>query len=205
MNVLVIAPHPDDEAIGCGGAVCLHTERGDSVSAVFLTSGELGLKQLPGAAARKIREGEARKAARTLRLERTFFLRGPDWGVADAVDDLASALKEILNDVSPDLLYLPHPADAHPDHQAALPLLRRALRSCRKKRPRLRGYEVWSPLAAYDHVEDISRVINRKLRALRAHASQLVEFDYVGAVTGLNRYRGVTAANVKFAEVFLDL
>jgi len=75
MNILVIAPHPDDEAIGCGGSICLHVERGDRVVAVFLTSGELGLKHLSPAQAWGIREGEARCAARVLGLAGLHFLR----------------------------------------------------------------------------------------------------------------------------------
>ena len=46
MNVVLIAPHPDDESIGCGGTVCHHTDRGDRVAVVFLSSGELGLQHL---------------------------------------------------------------------------------------------------------------------------------------------------------------
>ena len=64
MNVLVVAPHPDDETIGCGGTLCLHQQRGDRVVVVFLTSGELGLKHLPPQEAWTIREKEANAAAR---------------------------------------------------------------------------------------------------------------------------------------------
>ena len=66
MKVLVIAPHPDDESIGCGGTVALHVQRGDTVNVVFLTSGELGLKQFPREKVWKIREAEADAACKVL-------------------------------------------------------------------------------------------------------------------------------------------
>ena len=71
--------------------------------------------------------------------------------------------------------------------------------------PLLRGYEVWTPLGEYQHVEDISAVMPAKLDALRQHASQLAGWDYVRAVSGLNAFRGVTAGRCEYAEVFQDL
>src|SRR5206468_7486110 len=59
--------------IGCGGTICRHTSRGDRVVAVFLTSGELGLKRLPREQAWAVRETEARRAARILRIAQTEF------------------------------------------------------------------------------------------------------------------------------------
>ncbi|MDE3066735.1 MAG: PIG-L family deacetylase [Verrucomicrobiota bacterium] len=202
MNVLVMAPHPDDEVIGCGGALCLHARRGDRISAVFLTSGELGLKKRPREEAWKIREAEARRAAKILGLSALHFLRQPDWTLGEHVTAAAAALYPILQQQKPGLIYLPHPQEWHPDHQAALAIVRRALRRGGMAPPKLRGYEVWTPMSRFDEVEHISAVMARKLRALRAHRSQLAEFDYVQAVRGLNQFRGALAARTRFGEVF---
>jgi N-acetylglucosamine malate deacetylase 1 len=199
MNILVIAPHPDDEAIGCGGAICLHTKRGDRVDAVFLTSGELGLKHLPKKKACQIREREAEKAAGVLGLSAISFLRKSDWYLGEQIKDAATALKPLLEKAAPDLIYLPHENEWHPDHKAAAPIVRRALS---RTAVTLLGYEIWSPLTEYDHYENISSVMTRKLRAVRCHRSQMKEFAYDRAITGLNQYRGVIAAKAKFAEAF---
>lgn len=202
IRVLVMAPHPDDEAIGCGGAICRHVAQGDLVSAVFLTSGELGLKQMTREKAWAIREREARAAARILGLTRMDFLRQPDWMLGDHLTEAAPALRRVLRAVRPTLVYLPHEAEWHPDHQAVLPLLRQALIDARIRLPEVLAYEVWTPLAAPDHIIDITRWMPRKLRALRAHRSQLGEFDYVRAVTGLNAFRGALGAKSAYAEAY---
>jgi len=201
MNVLVLAPHPDDETIGCGGSVCLHARRGDRVTVVFLTSGELGLKDLPARRARAVREREAQAAAKRLGIARLHFLRHPDWFLGEHITAAARDLRPILLREQPDLVYAPHEADAHPDHQATLSVLRSAARRT-KIACAVRAYEVWTPLAAFDHVEDISRVMTTKLAALREHRSQLSEFDYLRAVRGLNAFRGELAARCRFAEAF---
>jgi LmbE family N-acetylglucosaminyl deacetylase len=202
MNVLVIAPHPDDEAIGCGGTLCLHRQRGDRVVVAFLTSGELGLKHLPRERAWAVREKEAKAASRILGVLRAHFLRLSDWMLGDHIKTAARALRSVLLAERPSLIYVPHEGEEHPDHQAALPVLRLALKTWRAPAPELRAYEVWTPLATHDHIEDISRVMARKLKALRTHRSQLREFKYERAVRGLNAFRGELTAKCRYVEVF---
>lgn len=206
-SVLVIAPHPDDEAIGCGGAVCLHRQRGDPVDVVFLTSGERGIEGVPAETARSIREAEAEAAGKVLRVGRIDFLRLPDLGLLENVEPAARQLVKVLAGQPPDLIYLPHPEESHPDHEAALPIVRAALAHLGrdKKLPELRGYEVWSPMTRYGWVEDVSAVFARKLRAVRCYRSQLVGFRYDRAARGLGQYRGVMAAGSRYAEAFLYL
>src|SRR5262245_3288347 len=194
MNILVLAPHPDDEVIGCGGALCLHVRKRSRITAVFLTSGELGLKHLPHERAWAIREKEAKAAAKVIGISELIFFRCSDWTLGDQILKAAKLLRPILNRTKPKLVYLPHPNDGHPDHQATLPILGAALQRAANSSPELRAYEVWTPLSQFDHVENITSVMSRKLKALRSHKSQLKEFDYVRAITGLNQYRGVLAA-----------
>jgi LmbE family N-acetylglucosaminyl deacetylase len=203
-QVLVIAPHPDDESIGCGGTIRLHLERGDGVRVVFLTSGERGIRDTSVETARAVREAEAAEALGILGVQQQDFLRLPDLGVADHLEKGARHLGVLLSAERPGIVYLPHPDEAHPDHRAALPLVRRALRQLDDggAAPALRGYEVWSPLTAHGWAEDITRHMARKLRAVRCYRSQLADFRYDRAVRGLNQYRGCLAARTRYAEVF---
>src|SRR5262245_27582314 len=205
MNVVVIAPHPDDECLGCGGALCLHAGRGDRTVAVFLTSGELGLKSFRREKAWSIRESEALKAAKILKLSALHFLRCRDWCLGKESAKAAGALAPILKQERPRLIYLPHEGEWHPDHQVTPRIVRAAVERSGISPPSVRAYEVWTPLPAYDHVEDISAVVTRKLRALRMHRSQLDGFDYVRAIRGLNQYRGAMAGKCRYAEVFQTL
>jgi LmbE family N-acetylglucosaminyl deacetylase len=202
VSVVVIAPHPDDESIGCGGTLSVHAARGDRVTAVFLTSGERGLKHLPCEEARRIRESEAEAAADVLGICRCTFLRLPDWHVGDHLPEVAASLRPILMREAPQRIYLPHVGEWHPDHRACLPAVSAALEGCSIPCPTLLSYEVWTPLAEYDDGEDITRVMRRKLQAVRCHRSQVEQLRYDRGVRGLNLYRGAVAWGCRYAEVF---
>jgi LmbE family N-acetylglucosaminyl deacetylase len=200
MNVLCIAPHPDDETIGCGGALCLHADKGDRVAVVFLTSGELGLKHLAKAEAWKIREAEARAAAKILGVHDLTFLHCRDWELNDDLPQALEDLRPIIERERPSLIYLPHPQEWHPDHKAAARIAEQL-----KSGAELRAYEVWSPMPEHDDVTNITSVWERKISALRCHASQLATWPYERAVQGLAQFRGAMAGRCEFAEVFKKL
>jgi LmbE family N-acetylglucosaminyl deacetylase len=202
MNVAVVAPHPDDETLGCGGSIRLHADQGDQISVIFLTSGELALGHLPAEEARRIREREADEAAAVLGATSTVFLRGPDWTVGDTIETLAMALRPILADQAPAIIYLPHAGEWHPDHAAALPLVSAAIRNWGGNVPQLLSYEVWTPLSAYGCVRDITSVMEQKMTAVRCYQSQLQSFRYDRAILGLDKYRGALAGHCDYAEVF---
>lgn len=204
MTVLVVAPHPDDECLGCGGTVLALADRGTRVVAVFLTSGELGLGRADVATARALREAEAEEAAGLLGLARTHFLRQPDWGLEERVDHLARRLRDLLEEESVAHVYAPHAFDDHPDHAAAARAVNAAVAAVGADAPPVSMYEVWTPMRRWARAEDITATMGRKLAALRAHASQLDHFDYCAAVEGLNRYRGALTTRTAYAEVFGD-
>lgn len=205
MNVLVISPHPDDESIGCGGAIALHTARGDRVSVVFLTSGEKGIKNLTPEAIWTIREREAELAAEVLGIHRVEFLRGKDYYLGDALEASAAGLRPLLRREAPHRIYVPHPQEWHPDHKASLPILELAMAPLDLGKPTILGYEVWTPLAEYDDGENITEVMPKKLDAVRCYESQVSQLRYDRGVQGLNQYRGAIAWACEYAEVFRHL
>lgn len=200
MNVIVIAPHPDDESIGCGGTICLHTDRGDRVTTVFLTSGEMGLTRPTEEEAKRVRESEAESAAEILGLAEISFLRFPDGYLSVHIAEAARSLRAIFEREMPQLIYLPHDCESHPDHAMTALIVRGALDG--SVRPSLISYEVWTPLYEYNHVQDISTSMARKLRAIRRYRSQNERHHVDRSARQLNRYRGHLALRKSYAEAF---
>lgn len=195
MNVLVLAAHPDDEALGCGGAVLTHVAAGDRVSVAFLTSGEGGLSTYPVDEARRIREAEATAAAEVLGFASVEFMRRPDGSLADDPVALASVVSPLLDSV--DVVYAPHADEDHADHAA----VGRAVSETAGGAEAL-GYEIWTPVARADRIIDVSAVMARKLEAVCCYRCQLEYWPYDRAVEGLNAYRGALFGGVEYAEAF---
>lgn len=210
--IMVFAPHPDDDIIGCGGSIARHTHNGDQVAIVYLTSGEAGSLRYRTSELAALREDEAHQAAGSLGAGPLFFLRYPDGYLEYSqagLDDIVSLIRQFR----PARVYLPHSGEAVPDHQITYLLVTEAIRRASGpwfqqgglqpwRVPTVLGYEVWTPLATVGYSQDISDYITLKLEALRMHRTQLESIAYDEAVEGLNRYRGVMTGEGDYSECF---
>ncbi len=201
-RVLVLAPHPDDESFGCGGALALHRQSGDPVKVVFLSSGELGQwgQEQNAETTRQLREAEVREALTHLGVEDFDFWRYPDRGV-EADGELVARLEEALVAFGPTLVYAPSPLELHPDHRATAHALRTTLRGYRGQL-KVAFYEVSYPVPA-NALVDVTSVWSAKEGAMQAYRSQLEGPDHVRATTGMNQFRVLTLPEqVSSAEAF---
>jgi len=203
--VLVLAPHPDDETLGCGGTIKLLTQAGTAVDVLYSTRGELGFEapEATTATSRQqladVRTAEARAACAVLGVRQVDFLNGRDGSLAEQAH-LASDLGDRLRAGDYDRVFCPWPQDRHPDHQATFACLRTALAS-QSRLPHVWLYEVWTPLLPSLCVP-IDSVIEAKEAAIRAHQSQLACLDYLTAFRGLASYRSLFCPGSRFAEAF---
>lgn len=201
-SVLVLAPHSDDEVIGCGGTMAQHVQAGAQVHVIFLTDGRWGDGTLfsPHLSATErqqrqhaliaTRKDEARAAAQVLGVQHLHFLDLPD-GALPVNAHTVQLLANVLCTCQPSVVYLPFVFDLHQDHWQTNRLFAAAAASLPDSvaKPLLvRGYEVWSPLLA-NCFSDISSVMPLKRHALSQFASQLRDQDYLRIVEGLNAYR----------------
>jgi LmbE family N-acetylglucosaminyl deacetylase len=198
-RLLVFAPHPDDEVIGCGGIIAQHLREHRAVRIVIATDGAAG-----GDAA--AREDEARRGIAMLGEAEVVFLRFGDRTLGDKASPL---LREQLLAFRPDLVLVPSPLEIHPDHVA---LSRVFCETIQRDETlfadlavtRVAFFEVSAPLPRPNALVDITDVAAIKYAAIAEHASQLAVRDYVGYARGLNAYRAMTLpVGTAFAEAYL--
>jgi LmbE family N-acetylglucosaminyl deacetylase len=206
-RVMIISPHPDDETIGCGGTIRKHVVDGDIVHVELLTSGEKGGHNLAVEDVACIREQEAMAAAAILGVAHVECYRQPD-GELGPNRVVVARLSRRIKDWQPNTIYVPHSAEQHPDHAAALRLVQRSLRALNlESAPRVLAYEVWTPLQQLDEIVDVTPHMETKLRAISVYRSQTRVMNFAAAAEGLARYRGEMHSwpGGEFAEVFSDV
>ena len=210
-KVVVLAPHMDDEVIGCGGTLARHVACGAEVTVIFLTDGRQGGKVPPaegpleGTEIGAVRKLEAQRALRELGVNKFAFLDAADGNLRAEVAGLAGKLREILQQIRPTVVYLPFFLEEHPDHRAASQLLLEAMKGINLSFD-CHGYEVWTPLFP-NCLVNIDDAIEIKKRSLIQYQSQLAEADYIHTAIGLNAYRSAAflGGTCRYAEAFCAL
>jgi LmbE family N-acetylglucosaminyl deacetylase len=180
---LILAPHADDESLGCGGLIAACCAAGQQPVVAILTDGAAshpGSRQYPPERLRQVRAQEARQAVATLGLssENLVFFNYPDTALPSS--QAASEQVAILaRDRGCTVMLAPWLHDPHCDHEAAAVMARVA---ARRARCRLLSYPVWGWLLPPDQPLPVKRVVGYKLpiaahlqvkrSAVAAHASQ---------------------------------
>jgi len=213
MNVLVIAPHPDDEILGVGGTIAKRAMNGDKVYVCVVTkAGEPLFRN------EVVEQGrsECREADRYLGVEETFFLDFPAVRLEEVPRyKLNEGLMQSVQKVKPDEVYIPHRGDMQLDHKMIVDAVMVALRpKYDHVVKRIYAYETLSetgwdiPNTTNEFIptvyEDISDTLDKKLQAMNKFQSQLEAFPAtrsLGAIEALAKFRGATV-KVMAAEAF---
>ncbi len=141
----VIAPHPDDEVLGCGGTILLKRRLGADVRVAFLTDGTASHgDRVDRRKLAEHRKAEARNACQALGVarDRVFFLDLPDGRLSESVDECAAKLRELFVQSPSAQFFVPHRLENPSDHKAARRATLAALADIRAP-VRVLEYAVW--------------------------------------------------------------
>jgi LmbE family N-acetylglucosaminyl deacetylase len=197
-SAMVIVAHPDDIEFGCAGTTARWAKAGCKVTYVLCTSGEVGIAQagMTKARAAEIREAEQREAARIAGVEEVVFLREPD-GLLQPTLELRKKLVREIRRHRPEVVITGDPTIVwagesyinHPDHRAAATAALDAVfpaagqpnlfeelgeEGLAAHKPRKVYVTVWDKA---EHFVNISETIDIKIAALRAHTSQMGDWN----------------------------
>ncbi len=218
-TVLVIAAHPDDEVLGCGGTIARHTLQGDEAYCLILGEGITARYADRGKAKQEELKQltlEAEQAASILGIKKVFFGNLPDNRFDTApLLEIVKAIEEVKSEVKPDIVYTHHHGDLNIDH---LITFRAALTACRPVKgesvTEIYSFAVpssteWNSPDAETYFMpnifvDISETFGKKVEALKAYHSEVREYPHPRSPKSLEiiaRYWGISAG-IKLAEAF---
>lgn len=216
-NILIIAPHADDEILGCGGIMAKYKKENIEVYVIIITNGYLGAPELFKKEGTEKVRSEALKAHNFLGVKKTYFLDFP----APRLDTIPSyklsmRLEGIIRENKITDIYIPHRGDIHKDHRITFEA---ALVSARpiNNNPvkRIYTYETlseteWAAPFGNDAFiptvfENISNHIDEKKEAFKYFTTQIKEFPHprsLESIENLSKLRGATVGFIN-AEAFM--
>ena len=216
-KVLIVAVHPDDESLGCGGTLLHHKAQGDSIHWLILTkpTAEYGFDASYDAHKQKV----IQQVADAYGFDSVQQLGFPTTGLSDLKEcDLVQALSKVVSDLQPEIVYTPFCADVHGDHQVAFRALMSATKSFRF--PSIQRILMIETISETDQAMsnpatsftpnvyvDISSYVEEKLDILRLYDTEIKDAPFprsIEAVRALSCYRGAAIA-VPHAEAFMLL
>lgn len=215
-RVVVIAPHADDEIIGCGATIARHIQSGDEVTVIIATNASLGAPELFSQEMIESTRSEAVAAHQFLGVKETIFLEFP----APALNafpefKISVEISKVFQKIKPTHLYLPHPGDIHQDHKAVYRASLVAARPQGKDKVlNIYCYETlseteWTPMQEKafvpNHFVNVTDVFAKKTEAMKFFGSQIKKFPHsrsIEAFEALAMYRGATVG-VERAEAFV--
>ena len=125
LKVVCVGGHPDDPESGCAGTLARYAELGHSVTVIYLTRGERGIRDKALDEAARIRSAESEAACKIIGAKPVFF--GQIDGATEMNRAQVEAMTKRLSATSPDVVFTHWPIDTHMDHQVASIL---AIRAC---------------------------------------------------------------------------
>lgn len=204
-RILIVAPHPDDEVIGCAGTLKLHQQFGDEVCVLYATDGRRSRAQgLSSAAMATRREQEADVALRLLQISCAHWLGlyEGEW----TADQFATLLEPILRSFQPHVIYAPSLIDYHPEHRSVAQALAQTLAYIKSDfdQPAIRVYQVHVPLTSIlvNVVADVSRWA-AEIRS--AGDSYLTQTDSIRRADRIRRYAAAYYRAGSIAEEFWQM
>ncbi len=222
MAILVVAPHADDEIIGCGGAIAKWSQSGEDVYVCIVTNGKPPIFDNSEAEKNNWPHNnylETQSSNRIIGIKETFYLDYPAAMLEEVPRyELNERLINLLCRIEPSEVFIPHVGDMQKDHQIVSEAMMVAVRPKYSFAPRkLYAYETLSetgwnaPLVQNEFIPnayvDISNYIDLKIEAMKSYQSQLALFPNarsIQAIEALARFRGATM-NVMAAEAFMLL
>lgn len=204
---MVIAVHPDDETLGCGGTLLKHKRAGDLVGCMFVTSGNAQQKEL------------MKEVAKKFAFDFTAFLDKPEIIIDDlSLSELIPSIGGVLKEFYPSVLYIPNRSDTHSDHRKVFQAVSACIKTFRY--PFLKKVLMCEVISETDFAiataenafipnvfVDITEFRDEKMDILNLYKCELLEDPHTrsfSAIEALQRYRG-SQASVQYAEAFMLL